>query len=76
MNEIQSKDNVFKTLRNMLKFYNGYKTSLNMTMEDAINKTLESYDDFYEWLTRKNEFAKRFKLKVHPNSDKRIKGQK
>ncbi len=49
--KMKSKKVIFKTLKKILSFYDSYRISCKMSKEEAINKTLETYDDFYEWLT-------------------------
>ena len=47
---MKKKELVFETLKQILGFYDSYRITLKMSKEEAIKKTLETYDDFYEWL--------------------------
>ena len=47
---MKSKKMVYATLKIMLTFYDNYRFVMKMSEEDAVKKTLEVYDDFYEWL--------------------------
>lgn len=50
MNELRkTKEEFFVALQAMLRMYQSFIT-IGMPSEEAAEKTLESYDDFYEWL--------------------------
>jgi len=53
---MKDKKTLKKTLKRILSFYEGYRISLRMSKEEATLKTLEAYDDFYDWLYDKGEF--------------------
>ena len=50
---MKSKKDVFNTLETILGYYEIYRANLNLSIEDATKKTLETYSDFYEWLQEK-----------------------
>jgi len=52
---MKSKKVVLDTLKIILGFYDSYRIIYKMPKEEAIKKTLETYDDFYEWLTEKKK---------------------
>jgi len=54
---MKSKKMVFATLEIMLAYYDNFRFILKMTEADAVKKTLETYSDFYEWLTEKKEIT-------------------
>lgn len=47
---MKNKKVVFDTLRQMLRFYDNYRFLMKMTEDEATEKTLEVYSDYYEWL--------------------------
>ena len=49
---MKSKKEVFDTLETILGFYENYRTTLGLSVEEATKKTLETYSDFYEWLQK------------------------
>ena len=50
MNELRkTKEEFFVALAAMLRMYQSF-IAIGMPAKEACDKTLESYDDFYEWL--------------------------
>lgn len=60
---MKSKKWFFEALETMLGFYDNYKVILGLSKEDAIKRTLETYNDFYEMLSSKEEFTSKVKKK-------------
>lgn len=50
---IRNKEEINNVLRTMLIEHEKYKELFKKSPEESIEKTLKSYDDFYEWLTKK-----------------------
>ena len=49
----KNKKMVFQTLRYIIKCYESEKGILNRNKRNAVKRTLETYEDFYEWLQGK-----------------------
>jgi hypothetical protein len=49
---MKSKKWFFGSLKEMLGYYESYRVVLKMSKEDAVNKTLETYSDFYEVMNK------------------------
>lgn len=47
---MKNRDDIMETLRKIIEFAFVYKTDLDMDETEAINKTLQAYSDFPEWL--------------------------
>ena len=47
---MKSKEDVMETLKMILEWYDTNRIFLKMNKEKAVEKTLENYDDFYEWI--------------------------
>lgn len=47
---MKTEKEIFDTLREMFKYYENYRNSIGMTKQEATEKTLKSYGDFYQWL--------------------------
>jgi hypothetical protein len=47
---MKSKKWFFEALRIFLNFYDGYKEGLDLSHDEAVKRTLEAYDDFWDWL--------------------------
>jgi hypothetical protein len=52
---MKSKEDVFETLKMILEWYDTNRVFLKMSKEKAIEKTLDNYSDFYEWIYDKGE---------------------
>lgn len=50
MKTLKDKQDVFRTLKKILEFYDCYRVILGNNRKIAVEKTLETYNDFYEWL--------------------------
>lgn len=51
---MKNKEDVTETLRMILSFYDTYR-EMNISKEESIRRTLENYDDFYEWIYELNK---------------------
>lgn len=51
----RDKEWFYDALRIMLGFYDNYRNVLKLSKEEAIERTLDSYDDFYEMLQKTQE---------------------
>jgi len=54
---MKSKSWTFKTLGLILNCYNAYREALKISHEEAVKKTLKTYDDFYEVIIEKKKFG-------------------
>lgn len=50
---MKNKEEVFDTLKQLLQFYDCYRRLMDMSHKDAVEKTLEVYHDFFEWITER-----------------------
>lgn len=47
---MKTKKEIFETLECILTCYDSYRINLDLSEEQAQQKTLDTYSDFYEWL--------------------------
>ena len=60
----QTKKEVFEVLRKIMRKYDSEIVYTNLDKEKAINNTLHSYWNYYEWLQKQHEQPKKIKPKL------------
>jgi len=50
---MKDKELVFETLKLILVFYDNMRFCCKQSEQEAVDKTLKAYNDFYEWLNEK-----------------------
>jgi hypothetical protein len=51
----RTKEEVFVVIKSFLEAYNSSREILNLEHDEAVEKVINSYDDYFEWLQGKDE---------------------